>query len=84
MANPTGRGFIFSLTNNKLFSKIPDRRPISYDQLYVIFGNSDLRINRNEVFSNLGVSNGCYDSKGERVDSLFGEGNKNTTTLKEL
>ena len=49
---------------------------ISYDDYYIIFGNSELRIKGLELklFSNFGISKGAFDHKGrKRTDFLGGE-----------
>jgi hypothetical protein len=39
-------------------------------------GNSEIRLKsqNKKVYSNFGVSNGYFDSKGEKVDILLGSG----------
>lgn len=69
-------GLIISLTNRKAFSTlVKNEKAIVYDEFFIIFGNSELRIKGNEkkVFSNFGVNNAFYDAKGEKVDILLGE-----------
>jgi hypothetical protein len=60
-------GLILSLTNRKYFTLLEhNRRAITYDEYYIIFGNSEIRLKslENRVFSNFGISNGYYNSKG--------------------
>lgn len=60
-------GIIISLTNEKYFTLVkPNTRAITYDDFYIIFGNSELRLKclENRLFSNFGISNGYYNSRG--------------------
>lgn len=60
-------GLIISLTNEKTFTLVqPNRRAITYDDFYIIFGNSELRLKslENKLFSNFGISNGYYNPRG--------------------
>ena len=51
-----------------------NKRAISYDDFFVIFGNSEIRIKSQEkkVFSNFGVSNSYYRHNGDGVNVLLG------------
>ena len=44
-------------------------KAITYDEYYIIFGNSEIRIKSLEtkVMSNFGLRNGYYDSQGNGV-----------------
>ena len=44
-------------------------KALTYDEYYIIYGNSEIRIKSLEtkVFSNFGVKNGFYDSRGHGV-----------------
>lgn len=55
---------------------LSDKKSIVYDEYYIIFGNSELRIKsqENKIFSNFGISNGFYNSNGFKVDVLLGSG----------
>ena len=55
-----------------------DKKAISYDEYYLVFGNSEVRIKSQEniVFSNFGISNEFFCSRGKKVDWLLG-GDKN-------
>jgi len=47
-----------------------------YDDCFIIFGNSELRININEktAFSNFGTENSpCFDSRNRKVKDFLGE-----------
>lgn len=60
-------GLIFSLTMRKFFElKVRNKKAITYDEFYIIFGNSELRIKsqENKLFSNFGLTSSFYDSKG--------------------
>jgi hypothetical protein len=65
---------ILSLWARKVFQN-KDRRAITYDDYFGIFGNSELRIKSMEykLFSNFGIANGYYDNQGERVNVILGE-----------
>lgn len=51
-------------------------RSVTYDDYYMIFGNSEIRIKSqdNKVFSNFGTTNGYYNAQGESINILLGEG----------
>ncbi len=66
-----------SVTNQVVFTLKADvTRPITYDDYFLIFGNSELRFKtgENKIFSNLGVNNGYFEANGYTVDILFGKG----------
>jgi hypothetical protein len=65
---------ILSLWGRKVF-EVGDKRAISYDDYFLIFGNSELRVKTGEfrLFSNFGIANGYYKNRGEKVNSLLGE-----------
>ena len=51
-------------------------KAIVYDDFYLIFGNSELRLKSLEkkIFSNFGINNGYYNNRGEKVNVLLGSG----------
>ena len=53
-----------------------NHKAIAYDDFFLIFGNSELRIKTGEknVFSNFAISNGYYNCQGEKVATLLGAG----------
>lgn len=58
---------LFSLDNQKTFRLGENnRRAITYDEYYLIFGNSELRLRsqENKVFSNFALSTGYFCSQG--------------------
>lgn len=81
----TGKmGLMFELKTRKLFTlrettaktKVK-ARPTSWDEHYILFGNSDLRFPMNgvELSSNYGTPNGSFDNravKDSSIDDLFG------------
>lgn len=74
----TKDGLIISLTNQTYFTLVErNRRAITYDDFYIIFGNSEIRLKSLEkkLFSNFGISNGYYSSKGQKVSVLLGGSN---------
>jgi hypothetical protein len=64
------------LNTEKVFQLRSGMRAISYDDYYILFGNSEMRLKSGEdiVFSNFGIANSFFDNKGQTVDALFGEG----------
>jgi hypothetical protein len=68
-------GVILSLTNRLVFEPAEkNRRVVTYDEFYLIVGNSEIRIRTQEttVFSNFGISNGYFRARGMKVDALLG------------
>jgi hypothetical protein len=49
---------------------------IAYDDFFLIFGNSELRLKAldNKVFSNFAINNGYFNPRGEKVNILLGSG----------
>lgn len=49
---------------------------VTYDEYFLIFGNSELRIKSGDlqIFSNFGVNNSYFDTRGLTVDTLLGHG----------
>lgn len=63
----TKDGLLFSLTAQRYFSlKETNKKAIQYDEFYIIFGNSELRIKSqdNKLFSNFGLASSYYDPRG--------------------
>lgn len=46
---------------------------MSYDEYYIIFGNSEIRLKSLEltIFSNFGISNGFFLTRGFGVEALL-------------
>lgn len=72
-----------NFANNPKKSK-NDTKPIYgmiYDRFFLIFGNAELRVKPGEkdrkVFSNFGINNAYFNSEGDNVSRLFGEGKTN-------
>lgn len=68
-------GIIMSLTNRKCYFLVErNRRSITYDDYFIIFGNSEIRIKTSEkkMFSNFGLSNSYFKSNGDGVDAIMG------------
>ena len=65
-----------SITREKVFSVLDKKRSVNYDNFFFIFGNSEIRLKHGEmkVFSNFGIANGFYTSKGSSVDDILGAG----------
>jgi len=75
-------GLLVSVTNNEsytLHKKKPNDKMIyrgmTYDQYYIIYGNAEIRIKtgQNTVFSNFGVNNGFYNTRGHKVENFLNE-----------
>ena len=71
-----GFGLLLSLWNQETFEVIQGRKAVTYDDFFMIFGNSELRIKSQDVkvFSNFGINNGHFDSRGHKVEAFLGEG----------
>ena len=76
-------GLLVSVTNDesyKLKVKPGDNvsRGMTYDNFFVIFGNSELRIKHGDqkLYSNFGLSNAYYDNRGHKVNDFLNEGDK--------
>lgn len=66
-------GLLFSLTKKEVFELVEqNKRAVVYDEYYVIFGNSELRIKSQEtrLYSNFGITSGYYRSRGLKVDII--------------
>jgi hypothetical protein len=78
-------GHMFALRNKKVFKTKKEAtnkynqtkpRPITYDEFFLIWGNSDIRIKSgtNELFSSYGTANASYEEVGNEepvIDDLF-------------
>ncbi len=76
---------MFALRNKKVFKTKKEAtnkynqtkpRPITYDEFFLIWGNSDIRIKSgtNELFSSYGTANASYEEVGNEepvIDDLF-------------
>lgn len=70
-----GEGLIISLTRQEVFTLIERRRrAITYDDYFLIFGNSQVRLRsgQNKVFSNFAISNSYFNPRGKRVSDILG------------
>ena len=76
-----------SVTNDDsyvLFDKKPGNnnaagfRGMNYDAYFAIYGNAEIRIKTGikTLFSNFGVNNAFFNSRGQKVDRFLGEGEK--------
>lgn len=77
-----GYGMIMSLWGRKMF-ELKEKKAISYDDYFLIFGNSELRVKTGEfrLFSNFGIANAYYNNRGEKVHALLGEGKEREVDL---
>ena len=70
-------GLIMSLTNQKCYQLVQrNKKSIGYDDFFVIFGNSEIRIKsqQKKIFSNFGLSNSYYRHNGDGVSTFLGGG----------
>ena len=69
-------GIICSLTTMNSFELLKGCRSVTYDDYFLIYGNSELRIRWGELmlFSNFAISNGYYDARVENYTVSMGEG----------
>ena len=74
--NKVGFGLLLPLWNRRVFEIAANKKPVIYDDYFIIFGNSELRLKAQEtkLFSNFGISNAYFNSEGCKVDALLGEG----------
>ena len=65
-----------SISRKKSFPVIAGKRSVNYDNFFLLFGNSEIRLKHGEskVFSNFGIANGFYNPQGSTVDDILGEG----------
>lgn len=72
-----------SLNNKISFYVEPGKRSVSYDEYYIIYGNSEIRIKSQEelIFSNFGIANSYFNSNGKKVDILLAEDNNREVPL---
>jgi hypothetical protein len=92
----TEEGLIISFNNRKSYllfnhKNYPNKDPrdkrlmrgMTYDKFYLIIGNAEIRVKTGEnvVFSNFGISNAFFHSKGDKVHDLLGEGVKNEVEI---
>ncbi len=74
-------GFMFGLKNRRIFSRkvAPTNannrtppRPITYDDYFLIWGNSDLRIRsgKDELYSNYATSNASFEEVGNKTPTI--------------
>ena len=70
-----------SLWSHRTFEILANKKPVTYDDYFIIFGNSELRLKSQETkfFSNFGINNAYFNAEGCKVDAFLGEG-----TLREL
>lgn len=65
------------------FLKTNQKRSIAYDEFFIIYGNGELRFKSNNlaIFSNIGINNGYFDSRGLNASALFDLGACRETVL---
>ena len=72
-----------SLSNKMSFFVEPHKRSVSYDEYYIIYGNSEIRIKSQEelIFSNFGIAHSYFNSNGKKVAVLLAEDNNREVPL---
>ena len=70
------RGWLISLTNGRTYAVASGKSAVLYDEMYLIFGNQELRIDgsSSKAFSNFGISNSFYSTSGNDVRDFLGPG----------
>jgi hypothetical protein len=73
-----GRNTSYTLFEKKSGSSNISIRGMTHDGYYVIYGNAELRVKTGmkTVFSNFGVNNAFYNSRGDKIDKFLEEGDK--------
>lgn len=68
------RGLLVSMTNSTVYRCQQGRRSLTYDDFFLIYGNSEMRIRMGEskLFSNFGMNGGSFESRGDSVSSYIG------------
>ena len=56
---------------------------MNYDSYFLIYGNSELRVKSGErrLYSNFGVNSAYFNSRGQSVNAMLGEGKTNDVEL---
>jgi len=67
-----------------VYKNLPEKSPIVYDEAYVIFGNSDVKIGDKLIHTQFGNPTSYYDCKGDKASILFGSGGKKDFEIKYL
>lgn len=64
-----GQAMLFSLWNQTFYMINKNSKGVTYDEYYIIFGNSELRIKSLEtkIFSNFGIKNAYFDNRGDKI-----------------
>ena len=65
---------LMTLSDDNIYHNNPNRLPIKYDDYYLIFGNSEIRLKSLErkLFSNFGIGNSYYDNKMKKKIDFLG------------
>ncbi len=71
------KAMLFELTRKKKYmtKKEVKSSVVPFDDFYIIFGNSEIRIKGNEtkLYSNFGASTGIFEVGNDKVEDFFGE-----------
>lgn len=76
---PQDEGYLFSLTLGEIFEVRNNLnnnvlRPFSSAPDYIMIGNSELRIQKNRLFSNFGIANSYFNPLARRINDFLHEG----------
>lgn len=54
-----------------------------YDEYYLIYGNSEIRLKSGEskIFSNFGINNAYFNNRGDKVNMMLGQGKINEVEI---
>ena len=65
-------------TEQNLFHLKEGHKAFTYDDYYLIIGNSELRIKTNDkkIFSNFGILNSFFENQGKKADYFLGTDNR--------
>lgn len=72
-----------ALWSKKIYHIIKDKRVITFDDYYIIFGNSQIRIKSSEskMFSNFGTGNAYFNSQGDKIEQFVGDNDREIDIL---
>jgi len=75
------QGLLVSMTNSTVYRCQQGRRSMTYDDFFLIYGNSEMRIRMgdNKLFSNFGLNGGYFESRGDNVDIYIGSNTNRET-----
>ena len=71
---------VMSVTEKKAFKLMSEKRPVTYDTFFAIFGNSEFRLKTGELrfYTNFGIGNCFFDAQGFKYTVLTGDAPRDT------